>query len=144
MVRFAALAALVCAGSCSAQSMVVIVADRDTTLYESSTGGLGNGSGQHLFTGRTAQVVEQRRGLVRFDIAAVVPTGSSISSVSLEMTCSRTNAPAGVVELRRVLQGWGEGRRGLRRRGDRRRDRRRDLAAHVLHHGPVGDARGGL
>jgi hypothetical protein len=52
------------------------------------------------------------RALLRFDIAAYVPAGATISSVSLRITATRVNAGGGVnstFDLRRVLVPWSEG-----------------------------------
>jgi hypothetical protein len=82
----------------------------DNTLIESGRGEWSNGSGPHLFAGRISSAFEpRRRALVRFDIEAVVPAGSTITRVSLEMSLSATNAGAVPVRLHRVLSSWGEG-----------------------------------
>ena len=61
---------------------VLIDAARDTTLIEDPDGALANGSGPVFFAGRTNQGQNSvRRGLVFFDVAAVVPGNASVESV---------------------------------------------------------------
>lgn len=80
---------------------------KDSTLYESETGSISNGTGQHLFAGRTNSGV-RRRALLAFDVAGRVPDGATIVSVTLTLHMSRTNSSIQQLQLRRVLAGWGE------------------------------------
>lgn len=80
----------------------------DNTLYESTTGDLSNGVGQHLFVGRTNQAA-LRRALLRFDVGAEIPSGSTINSVSLQLHVSRLRSGSDTVALHEVLASWGEG-----------------------------------
>lgn len=91
--------------------VIILSAQKDNTLYESATGSLSNGAGEHFFAGRTNQGagIDKRRGLIKFDIAASVPAGSTINSVTLTLRMSRTQAGNTPVSLRRVLADWGEG-----------------------------------
>jgi hypothetical protein len=68
-----------------------------------------NGSGTHLFAGKTnARMI--RRGLVQFDVAEALPERVSITSVTLAMRMTRTRLnAASPVSIHRVLVGWGEG-----------------------------------
>lgn len=86
---------------------IVVYPSKDNTLYEDPDGGISNGAGDHLFTGRT-DISELRRALVHFDVG-VIPEGSVINDVTLWMHLSRTKANDEVVSLHRVHQGWGEG-----------------------------------
>src|SRR5881394_4325533 len=84
---------------------------KDNTLYEyiPADGDLSNALGNHFFTGETA-AGELRRGVIAFDIAGNVPTGSTITGVTLSMHVSRVpNNTARTVELHRLLADWGEG-----------------------------------
>src|SRR5436190_16291963 len=84
---------------------------KDNTLYEyiPADGDLSNALGNHFFTGETA-ARELRRGVIAFDIAGNVPTGSTITGVTLSMHVSRVpNNTARTVELHRLLADWGEG-----------------------------------
>src|SRR6266545_3167814 len=88
---------------------VTIPASRDNTLYESSTGSVSNGAGEYLFTGRTKDGV-RRRAVIAFDVAASVPAGSTINSVTLQLHLSReANTTLRITSLRRLLADWGEG-----------------------------------
>ncbi len=86
---------------------VTIETSKDNTLYENSAGVLSNGAGSYLFTGvtRNRQI---RRGIIAFDIAAHIPSGSTITSASLQLTMSRTSSGASDVALHKVLADWGE------------------------------------
>jgi spore coat protein A len=104
-------ACIAATGSAYATS-VEIQASGDNTLYQSATGAISNGIGAHMFVGRSNQASDSiRRGLVRFDVAANVPSGSTITAVTLHLYLSRTSTEAGarVVALRRALASWGEG-----------------------------------
>jgi spore coat protein A len=89
------------------ESEVLIGASQDTTLYESSTGDISNGSGQHFFAGRTA-AGDIRRGLIAFDVAGSIPPGSVVHDVVLTLEMSRTGSASHSVGLHRVLADWGE------------------------------------
>ncbi len=86
---------------------------KDNTLYESTTGSLSNGAGQHFHAGRTGPKggAGIRRALLAFDIAGNIPAGSTITNVTLTLNLSRTNDGAGprTVSLHRALADWGEG-----------------------------------
>ena len=87
---------------------VSIDAVKDNTLYEDPAGATSNGAGQHFFAGNTDESAI-RRGLIQFDIAAAVPAGATIDSVTLTLNMSRTIAGPEPVALMRALQEWGEG-----------------------------------
>src|SRR5678815_4968976 len=109
----AGVAWLACvAGGSACASTVEIQASKDNTLYQSATGAVSNGVGAHLFAGRTNQASDSiRRGLVAFDIAANVPSGSTITAVTLHLYLSKTSSEAGSrdISLRRASASWGEG-----------------------------------
>lgn len=87
---------------------VTLTPAKDTTIYF-STSALGNGGGQWVFSG-TNGVGQPLRGLMKFDLAANIPAGSTINSVQLQLVMNQTNTHvASNVQLRRVLQDWGEG-----------------------------------
>ena len=87
--------------------IVQLPPSRDNTLYEDSGGSLSNGSGESFFAGRTL-IETLRRGLIAFDLS-VVPAGSTVTSVTLTLECTRSASLAEPVSLRLVLAGWGEG-----------------------------------
>ncbi len=87
---------------------ITVTAKKDNTLYESTTGSVSNGIGQHLFAGKT-NTGERRRGLIAFDFSEI-PSGSIIESVTLTLVMSKTSSTAGqTVTLHRVTADWGEG-----------------------------------
>jgi len=90
---------------------VVLEAKRDATIYEDGNGTNANGSGSYLFTGRSESRNNsaERRALLAFPITQVIPEGSTITSVSLDLTMSRTNSGGQVVGLHRLLEDWNEG-----------------------------------
>lgn len=88
---------------------VSIVATQDNSLFEDDT--KSNGAGEFLFTGRTHQPEGRslRRALVAFDLENQIPTGATITGVSLGMRVSQTISEDVPISAHRVLQGWGEG-----------------------------------
>ena len=87
---------------------VQIAPSKDNTLYQQVSGTLSNGAGSFFFAG-TSGANEIRRGLVAFDIAAAIPHGATIQSVTLTLHMSQTTTGAQSVSLRRVSADWGEG-----------------------------------
>ena len=85
-----------------------LTADKDNSLFENPDGAESNGSGAHLFVGKTNRGL-LRRALVFFDVAASIPDGSMIESVSLTMNMSKTAAAEESVLLHRLVADWGEG-----------------------------------
>src|SRR5438046_10543083 len=84
---------------------------KDNTLYEfdPAEGDQSNALGNHFFAGETA-MGELRRGVLAFDIAGNIPAGSTILSVTLSLTMSRTGLDAArTVALHKVLADWAEG-----------------------------------
>jgi hypothetical protein len=81
---------------------------KDTTLYESLTGSLGNGKGDYLFSG-TTNALEVRRGLISFDVAGAVPAGATIVGVELRLHVSKAQTSGTPISLHRVTADWGEG-----------------------------------
>jgi len=105
----AALSSL--AGSLASAGIVNINPSKDNTLYEYDPldGDRSNALGFHFFAGETG-MNELRRGVLAFDIAGNVPSGSTITAVSFSVNMSRTPTnTAYVVELHRLLADWGEG-----------------------------------
>lgn len=90
---------------------VTLTATKDNTLYEDPSGALSNGSGNHLFVGRTASGGGAliRRGLVQFDLSPIIPPASTIVSATLTMTMSKTISGPTDVSLHRVTTDWGAG-----------------------------------
>jgi hypothetical protein len=89
---------------------VLLSPAKDATLIESPTGSLANGSGPALFAGRIAASSQfLRRALLAFDVAAVVPAGSTIVSARLTLILSGSNPGTAEISLYRVAAGWEEG-----------------------------------
>lgn len=91
--------------------VVTLGASKDNTLYESATGSLSNGAGQHFFAGRTDVISAGsiRRAVIAFDVAGSIPAGAVIIRVDLTLNMSRTTAGLQPVSLHRLLADWGEG-----------------------------------
>ena len=85
-----------------------VPANKDNTLYESTGASLSNGAGDYFFVGRTFQGTNDlRRGLLQFDLSTI-PNGSTINSVALEITASRSRGASQTINLHKVSQHWGE------------------------------------
>jgi hypothetical protein len=85
-----------------------VSASKDNTLYEDAQGDVSNGAGDYLFAGQS-NVGVVRRALLHFDIAAALPSGSTINSVTLTLALSRTLTGDVSFSLHTVSQDWGEG-----------------------------------
>ncbi|MCP3903023.1 MAG: DNRLRE domain-containing protein [Planctomycetes bacterium] len=87
---------------------VNLAAVADNTLYAGATD-VSNGAGDYFFAGSNGGG-DPRRGLITFDVAAVLPAGSTITGVTLTLSMSRTLQPTGQgVNLHRLTNSWGEG-----------------------------------
>ncbi len=84
---------------------VVLEPAADSSIF--SEGVLSNGGGVYLFTGLTV-VGTERRALLAYDLSAI-PSGSTVQSVSLDVTVSRTISQTITVRMHRLLASWGEG-----------------------------------
>ncbi|MBI5863977.1 MAG: DNRLRE domain-containing protein [Planctomycetes bacterium] len=103
-----ALGVALASAASSLASSVTVNPLKDNTLYEDPDGLLSNGAGQYVFTGET-RAGTSRRAVLAFDVASVIPAGSTIDSVSLRMHCSRSTTGTRTVELHALLADWGEG-----------------------------------
>jgi len=90
------------------ETQITLNPTKDNTLYESADGSVSNGAGGHLFSG-TNNRGEIRRAVIAFDIAGNIPTGATISSISLRLNMSRTAGGSATVSLHKVLADWGQG-----------------------------------
>jgi spore coat protein A len=90
-----------------AQAEIVFLdAAADTTIY-SESGSLSNGAGQYVFAGST-NGSDDRRALMRFDLSSI-PDGSTITSVTLSLFCSRAKSNgAETIALHRLNGAFGE------------------------------------
>ena len=103
VIAWAGLLALVSMSPALA-GVVELGATKDNTLFSDFEGDLSNGAGIYFFTGATL-ASELRRGVIAFDVAAAVPRGVTIDSVTLTLHMSKTNPFAGPQEvfLHRIL-----------------------------------------
>jgi len=111
----AAALVLISAGSAPAD-LITVGASQDNSMFSENgdtSNDLSNGAGEYLFAGATKDSspgdLYLRRALIAFDIAASVPAGSTINSVTLTLYMSRTRTQNETVDLHRVLSDWGEG-----------------------------------
>ncbi len=83
---------------------------KDATLIENANGTLANGSGPAIFSGRISASTDSiRRALLLFDVASMVPAGSTVTKVVLSLNLSATNGGAATINIRHVTAEWGEG-----------------------------------
>lgn len=86
---------------------ITLTPARDTTLYQSETGSIGNGAGQYLFAGRVDSG-GIRRALLAFDLGDIPPE-ATVLSATLTLTMSKSIAGETPVALHAVAADWGEG-----------------------------------
>jgi hypothetical protein len=94
-------------------TVVTVIADRETAIFaESPDNNLGAGN---LIAGTNAFGGDNARSLLEFNIAAVIPTGSVINSVTFQIgTIRQSNrANPSAYELHRMLKDWNEGNGGV-------------------------------
>jgi hypothetical protein len=111
LVAILVLCALGFGGRTSVSAAIInVTPSKDNTLYEfdPKEGDHSNGAGFHFFAGENG-MGEVRRGVLAFDLAGIIPVGSTIIAVSLTMNMSMTPAGAETVELHKLLADWGEG-----------------------------------
>jgi hypothetical protein len=101
---------MVCGTSvASAQSQVDLFPFKDASLFEpDSVDNPLAGGGGDLFVGRTGSQ-RLRRGMISFDVAGAVPSGSVITSVVIRLEMSQSNAGDADIRVHRILADWGEG-----------------------------------
>ena len=107
--RFALWSALLCPLGL-AQS-VTLTATQDTTIFESTTEGLSNGSGVRAVWGTNA-LGNTRRYLAQFDVASAIPAGSTITNATFRVSVlgvAQASTFNNTQHLHRVTQAWGEG-----------------------------------
>lgn len=89
---------------------VTLTPTKDTTLFEDQAGTVSSGAGDSISIGFDHYSQTAMRGLMAFDVAKAIPTGSTINSVSLSVWLNysypRNTTPT--VELHEVLADWGE------------------------------------
>ncbi len=90
-----------------AQVTITLAAAADNSIYQIPNAN-SNAIGQNIFSG-TNGGGSPRRGLIKFDIAAAVPAGATITSVSLTLNCNLSRPQADDVNLHKLTSNWGEG-----------------------------------
>jgi len=107
---FACFFSLVIGSAEAHAEFATITPQKDGTLIEDIAGYFANGSGPAIFAGRISSLADpRRRALLAFDIGGSVPAGSTITSATLVLQLSGTNAGPVEVTLHRVDAEWGEG-----------------------------------
>lgn len=86
---------------------IVLTASKDDTLIETNNGGLSDGAGIHLFTGKT-NTGSRRRALIAFDLSQI-PAGAKVTAVTLTLHVSQTVTGTETLALHGVSANWGEG-----------------------------------
>ncbi|MBC8011826.1 MAG: hypothetical protein H7067_17200 [Burkholderiales bacterium] len=86
---------------------LTLVAGADSTIF-SESGSDANGQGDSVFAGTTRNG-DIRRALLWFDVAAALPAGATVDSVTLGVRVSRSNASNKAFALHLALSDWGEG-----------------------------------
>ena len=104
---FLLLSLSVCAVTVNADT-VQIPANKDNTMHFSNILGISNGAGPNLFVGNSNKDI-RRRGLIAFDIAGNIPSGSAINNATLTLRMSKSIVGDKTVELKKLLADWGEG-----------------------------------
>jgi hypothetical protein len=99
-----------------AQTTVVLNASADNTIYQNFPAN-SNALGQNFFSGNNGGN-SPRRALLKFNIAAVVPTGAVITAVTLTLNCNISRAIADNVSLYKLTTDWGEGTSNAAASGD--------------------------
>ncbi|HUR29248.1 MAG TPA: DNRLRE domain-containing protein [Planctomycetota bacterium] len=104
------LAALVVLAAFAHADQITLNPSKDNTLYEDPNGALSNGAGDGMFVGRVGFGGNGgiRRAAIAFDLSAI-PYGSTITAVTLQVTCSQTTNGNNMSTVHRMLADWGEG-----------------------------------
>jgi hypothetical protein len=105
-------AVVVLIGALSARAETVHLAPlKDSVIFSESNNTNGGGEVIHVGANGSGNV---RRGLMQFDIAASVPTGSTITAATLTLHLNDAGSAAGdrTVALYRILGQWGNGTTG--------------------------------
>lgn len=109
-------------GTWSAQAdTVALTPVKDNTLFADPIGTVSSGAGNAVFAGRTGPNGGgwKLRALMKFDVAAAIPAGSTITSASLKMTVIAEHSSGQTVTVHKVLADWGEaGSNGFGGNGD--------------------------
>ncbi len=108
----AAIGLSMAADASSEHCMLIVEPSRDNTLVQIADGSLSLAVSPFVFAGRTGNHGgggTLRRGLIMFDLSALIPRNAVVVEASLEVFCTQTNSGPFPVKIHRVLQDWGEG-----------------------------------
>ena len=97
-----------CFCSLAMAETVFVEATQDNTLYDSPTGRLSNGMGEHMFVGLTLDQL-RRRSVIAFKNLSAIPEGVTVTSVKLHVHVSLEDSDATLIDLSRLTSDWGEG-----------------------------------
>src|SRR5262245_46973629 len=75
-------------------AQATLVPDKDNSIFQDAEN--SNGAGISLFSGHT-DFNAARRALLRFDVAASIPGGATITSVRVTLAC--TQSPIGITTV---------------------------------------------
>lgn len=89
------------------ETTVTLSADRDTSIYESTSN--SNGAGVYLYSGRTGGMggESRRRALLRFDLSSL-PQFTDFTGASVVLHHNLGGAAPTTLSLHRVLADWGQ------------------------------------
>ncbi|MFT4601256.1 MAG: hypothetical protein ACI857_001434 [Arenicella sp.] len=106
MKKLLLFSALLCGTTLFSQT-VVLAPEKDNAMYSESNN--SSGAGQ-IYSGRN-NTGDPRRALLQFDIAGSIPSGATITSVSLDLNIDQSPsfAAVGIFDLHPVTSDWGEG-----------------------------------
>ena len=96
----------------AAQTTVTIESIKDNTLIENGTGSVSAGADAHVFAGRVGSNGggAKHRSVIKFDVAAIVPSGATITAASLQLNMNKaSNGSNQTVVLKKITDDWGEG-----------------------------------
>ena len=106
---FRAAVLLTMASAATAQQ-VVLEPVKDNTIFLETQGVLSNGAGNFFIAGRSGSMTstEFKRALIEFDVAGALPAGAVVTGATFTLHMRMTSGGAHPVEMRRVIQEWGE------------------------------------
>lgn len=88
---------------------VQLAAVRDTTIYDTQTAALSNGSGQYLISGGSAGIVAARRALIAFDLASAgIPEGATVIDAVLTLNAAESLGITTTIGLHPLSRTWSE------------------------------------